>query len=369
MDSSPSCDLVGIDVPRSRFNRSKEEPMEKTTVVGVDLAKTVFEIAVSNTPGQVSDKQRLPRTKFLSFFKELPPATVVMEACGSAHYWGRVFEGFGHTVVLLPPHLVKPYITRNKTDRADAKGILEAYGNDQIHRVPIKTVEQQTLGAVHRLRSRWIKARTAQVNTARGLLREFGCTIPVGIEHVVPEVRLLVEDADSKVPDALRPLLVAVCDQIELSGEQIHLAEQQLEELAEQAPLVKRLRTIPGIGLISGTALPAFVGTVDRFPTARHFACYLGLTPSERSSGTKRRLGGISKLGDIYLRTLLIHGARSVICHARKSKSNDRLRSWALRLVSRTRYNKAVTALANKLARVTWAVWKSERDYEPQAAA
>jgi transposase len=369
MDSSPSCDLVGIDVPRSRFNRSKEEPMEKTTVVGVDLAKTVFEIAVSNTPGQVSDKQRLPRTKFLSFFKELPPATVVMEACGSAHYWGRVFEGFGHTVVLLPPHLVKPYITRSKTDRADAKGILEAYRKHQIHRVPIKTVEQQTLGAVHRLRSRWIKVRTAQVNTARGLLREFGFTIPVGIEHVVPEVRLLVEDADSKVPDALRPLLVAVCDQIELSGEQIHLAEQQLGELAEQAPLVKRLRTIPGIGLISGTALPAFVGTVDRFPTARHFACYLGLTPSERSSGTKRRLGGISKLGDIYLRTLLIHGARSVICHARKSKSNDRLRSWALRLVSRTRYNKAVTALANKLARVTWAVWKSERDYEPQAAA
>jgi transposase len=150
---------------------------------------------------------------------------------------------------------------------------------------------------------------------------------------------------------------------------QIELAEQQLEELAEQTPLVKRLRTIPGIGLISGTALSAFVGTVDRFPTGRHFACYLGLTPSERSSGTKRRLGGISKLGDIYLRTLLIHGARSVICHARKSKSNDRLRSWALRLVSRTRYNKAVTALANKLARVTWAVWKSERDYEPQAAA
>lgn len=338
--------------------------MEKTTVVGVDLAKTVFEIAVSENPGQVSRRQRLPRSKFISFFTELPPAILVMEACGSAHYWGRTFEALGHTVVLLPPHLVKPYITRNKTDRADAKGILEAYRNDQIHRVPIKTLAQQTLGAVHRLRSRWIKARTAQVNTARGLLREFGFNIPMGIEHVVPQVRLLIEDADTKVPDPLRPLLAAVCDQIELSGQQIALAERQLEALAEQTPLVDRLRTIPGIGLISGTALSAFVGGVDRFPTGRHFACYLGLTPSERSSGTRRRLGSISKLGDIYLRTLLIHGARSVITHAKRAKSNDRLRTWAVQLVGRTRYNKAVAALANKLARIVWAVWRNGGTYE-----
>lgn len=338
--------------------------MEKTTVVGVDLAKAVFEIAVSETPGQVSRTQRLPRSKFLSFFKDLPPAVVVMEACGSAHYWGREFEKLGHTVVLLPPHLVKPYITRNKTDRADAKGLLEAYRNDQIHRVPIKTIDQQTLGTVHRLRSRWIKARTAQVNTLRGLLREFGFTIPQGIEHVVPQVRLLIEDADAKVPDALRPLLASTCDQIESLGQQITLSEGQLETLAQQTPLVEKLRTIPGIGLIVGTALPAFVGGVDRFPTGRHFACYLGLTPSERSSGTRRRLGRISKLGDIYLRMLLIHGARSVLSHARRAKSHDRLRTWALKLLSRTRYNKAVTALANKIARIVWAVWRSNRTYD-----
>jgi transposase len=338
--------------------------MEKTTVVGVDLAKTVFEIAVSETPGQVSRTQRLPRSKFLSFFKELPLAIVVMEACGSAHYWGREFEKLGHTVVLLPPHLVKPYITRNKTDRADAKGLLEAYRNDQIHRVPIKTIAQQTLGTVHRLRARWIKARTAQVNTLRGLLREFGFTIPQGIEHVVPQVRLLTEDADAKVPDALRPLLASTCDQIESLGRQIKLSEEQLETLAQHTPLVEKLRTIPGIGLIAGTALPAFVGGVDRFPTGRHFACYLGLTPSERSSGTRRRLGSISKLGDIYLRMLLIHGARSVLSHARRAKSHDRLRAWALKLESRTRYNKAVTALANKLARIVWAVWRSDSTYD-----
>jgi transposase len=343
--------------------------MEKTTVVGVDLAKTVFEIAVSETPGRVSRTQRLPRTKFLSFFKELPPAIVVMEACGSAHYWGREFEKLGHTVMLLPPHLVKPYITRNKTDRADAKGILEAYRNDQIHRVPIKTIAQQTLGAVHRFRSRWIKARTAQVNTLRGLLREFGFTIPQGIDHVVPQVRLLIEDADAKVPDPLRPLLAATCDQIESLGQQIKLSEGQLEALAEQTPLVERLRSIPGIGLIAGTALPAFVGDIQRFKSARHFASCLGLTPSERSSGTKRRLGSISKLGDIYLRTLLIHGSRSVLGHAKRAKSHDGLRSWALRLESRTRYNKAVAALANRLARIVWAVWRHDRTYESRQPA
>ena len=338
--------------------------MEKTTVVGVDLAKTVFEIAISEIPGRVSRTQRLPRSKFPSFFKELPAAVVVMEACGSAHYWAREFEVLGHTVVLLPPHLVKPYITRNKTDRADAKGILEAYRNDQIHRVPIKTAAQQTLGAIHRLRSRWIKTRTAHVNTVRGLLREFGFNIPLGIEHVMPQVRLLIEDADTKVPDALRPLLATGCDQIESLGQQIKLAERQLEALADQTPLVERLRSIPGIGLIAGTALPAFVGGVEGVPSGRHFASYLGLTPSERSSGTRRRLGSISKLGDIYLRMLLIHGARSVICHAKRAKSNDRLRSWALQLASRTRYNKAVTALANRIARIVWAVWLHDRPYE-----
>ncbi len=210
MDSSPSCDLVGIKVPKSRCNpRSKEEPMEKTTVVGVDLAKTVFEIAVSDIPGRVIRTRRLPRTKFMAFFVELPPATIVMEACGSAHYWGREFEALGHTVVLLPPHLVKPYITRNKTDRADAKGILEAYRNEEIHRVPIKTIPQQVLCTTHRFRQGWIAARTAQVNGIRGLLREFGFVIPVGIEHVLPEVRSLIEDAESKVPDALRSTLGA----------------------------------------------------------------------------------------------------------------------------------------------------------------
>lgn len=345
--------------------------MEKTTVVGVDIAKTVFEIAVSEVPGQVSRTARLPRSKFRLFFAELPPVTIVMEACGSAHYWGREFEALGHTVVLLPPHLVRPYITRNKTDRADAKGILEAYRNEAIHSVPIKTIPQQVLGAAHRFRSGWISSRTAQVNAIRGLLREFGFTIPMGIEKVLPQVRLLIEDADSKVPDGLRSTLAAACDQVESLGEQIKQAERELEALAGVTPQVSKFRSVPGIGLMTGTAVPAFAGDLGRFRSGRHFASYLGITPRERSSGNRRRLGRISKRGDAYLRTLFIHGARSVLTHATrdKAKSHDRLRTWALKLRSRTKHNVAVVALANRLARIVWAVAKYDRPYISLPAA
>lgn len=342
---------------------------QNATVVGVDIAKAVFELAVLETPDGVIRHRRLPRSSFLSFFEKLPAATVVMEACGSAHYWGREIEALGHKVELLPPHQVRPYVTRNKTDRTDARGMLEARRNPDLHPVPIKTVAQQVLGTVHRFRSGWISSRTAQVNTLRGLLRELGFFIPTGVEKVVPQVRLMIEDADSRVPDSLRSMLAHACDEIESLDERIKQAERQLEALAEATPLVERIRSIPGIGLITGTALLAFVGEVERFSSGRRFASYLGLTPRERSSGTKRRLGRISKRGDSYLRMLLIHGARSVICHARRAKSHDRLRTWVLQLQSRSRHNKAAVGLANKLARIVWAVWKNGRVYESMQPA
>lgn len=342
---------------------------EKTTVVAVDIAKTVFEIAVSETPGAVTQRPRLRRAAFLAFFRQIPRATVVMEACGSAHYWARELEALGHTVRLLPPHQVRPYVTRNKTDRTDAKGILEAFRNQDIHPVPVKTIPQQTLCAIHRFRSGWLAARTAQVNTLRGLLREIGFIIPEGIRKVLPAVRPLIEDADAAIPDDLRPTLAVACDHIELLSRQIKGADRQLEALAEHIPQVQRIFGIPGIGLITATALFAFVGDVHRFPSARHFASYLGLTPRERSSGNRRNLGGISKRGDRYLRTLLIHGARSVLVHAATAKSHDRLRSWALKLRNRTKYNKAAVGLANRLARIVWAVWRHDRTYDSSQQA
>jgi transposase len=187
--------------------------------------------------------------------------------------------------------------------------------------------------------------------------------IPVGAENVLPQVRTLIADTDSEIPDALRAVLATACDEIEALGDNIKMTERQLEALAEQTPGVQRLESIPGIGLLTATALAAFIGNIQRFPSGRHFASYLGLTPREFSSGTKRRLGRISKRGDAYIRMLLIHGARSILCHAKKAKQHDRLREWALALEKRTRHNTAAVALANKLARIAWAVWKHDRDY------
>jgi transposase len=351
-------------VPEPPFDKEKEESVEKHTVVAVDVAKAIFEVAVSEEPGRIKLHRRLSRGEFAVFLVQKPRATVVMEACGSAHHWGRQLEAQGHVVVLLPPHQVRPYVTRNKTDRADAKGILEAYRNADLRPVPVKSVPQQVLGSIHRFRAGWIAARTAHVNTLRGLLRELGFVIPEGIEKVLPQVRLLVADAEVGLPDSLRGTVAEACDEIESLSQRIRQAERQLEALAEQTPVVERLRSVPGVGLMTSTALVAFVGNVQRFPSGRHFASYLGLTPREYSSGLRHRLGRISKRGDSYLRVLLVHGARSVLCHAKKATTHDRLRTWALNLQKRSRHNKTAVALANKLARITWAVWKKGREYE-----
>src|SRR6266536_1352955 len=344
--------------------------MSNDTRIAVDVAKAVFELAISDRPGHVARRERLPRAQFLAFVAQQPTATVVMEACGSAHYWAREIQKLGHRVVLLPPHHVRPYIRRNKTDRTDAKGILEASRNDDIRPVPVKTVNQQVLTSLHRLRSGWMLERTARLNALRGLLRELGVFIPVGSREVIPAAWALIEDADSTLPDALRPIFAEACREIRDIEARVHLVERQLASIAEQLPAVDRLQTIPGVGLLTSTALVGFIGDIQRFPSGRHFASYLGLTPREYSSGLKRNLGRISKRGDGYLRTLLIHGARSILCHAKKAKEHDRLRTWALELERRVGHNKAAVALANKLARIAWATWKNGRPFEslPKAA-
>jgi transposase len=334
------------------------------TLIAVDLAKDIFEIAVSHRPGKVAECYRPRRAKLLAFFAQRPKATVIMEACGSAHHWARKIQQLGHDVVLLPPHLVKPYVRRNKTDRADAKGLLEAYRNEQIRPVPVKSVQQQTLTMLHRLRSGWMAAKVARMNTLRGLLRELGLFIPKGAKNVVPHVWVFIEDADSGVPDALRSTFAEACREIRDIEERIKGTERQLEALAGQMPTVQQLRTVPGVGLLTATALVGFIGDARRFPSGRHFASYLGITPREFSSGSRRHLGRISKMGDVYVRMLLIHGARSVLMHAKKMGQLDRLRQWALDVEKRTNHNKAATALANKLARIVWAVWKDHRTFQ-----
>jgi len=334
----------------------------QSTTIAVDLAKSVFQIVVSNRPGKVSESHRLSRSQLLRFFAERQPALVVLEACGTAHHWARQLRGLGHQVRLLPPHEVRSYVHRSKTDRADAAALLEAHRNERIRSVPVKSLEQQTLAGLHRLRSAWMADRTARINLVRGLLRELGHPIPVGARHVVVQALALLD----QLPEPLRPALTDACEEIGQFEARIAAVEKQLRALAQQTPVVERLQTIPGVGLLTSTALVALVGDIQRFPTSRHFASYLGLTPREHSSGLVRRLGAISRAGDTYLRTLLINGARSVLVAAGRCAPAppDRLRRWALQVQRLRGHNRAAVAVANKLARIVWAVWRHDSGFE-----
>ena len=339
----------------------------QTTTIAVDVAKNVFEVAVSKRPGKVSSRHRLTRSQFARFLAQQPPSLVVMEACGTAHSWAREAEARGHRVRLLPPRDVRPYVVRNKTDRADTKGILEANRNEDVRPVPVKTVEQHTLAGLHRLRSGWMATRTARLNTLRGLLRELGLVIPTGARQVVPHVEVWL--GEGVIPAALHEAVASCAREVRELEVRIRSVEHRLEAISKQSDAITRLRTIPGVGVLTATALVAFVGDTRRFTTARHLASYLGLTPREHSSGHVRRLGRITKRGDPYLRMLLIHGARSVLHHAKRNSRPDRLRAWALDRERALGHNKAAVALANKLARITWAVSQREEGYVARPAS
>lgn len=338
-----------------------------TTQVAVDLAKSVFQVAVSSTPGRVDEEHRLTRARFQRFFTEREPSEVLMEACGTAHHWGRELEALGHTVSLLPPADVRRYRDGNKTDRADTKALLEAARNEAIEAVPVKTLDQQTITALHRLRSGYMQTRTARINAVRGLLREFGITIPVGARHLVPRVRVAIEDG--AVPTDLVPALEDALTEIEEIKRKSQGIERRLKGLAQHMPEAALLMSVPGIGVLTATALVAYVGDVRRFRSGRHFAAYLGLTPREHSSGLSRRIGRISKRGNRYLRMLLIHGARSVLRAAKLTEHPDGLRTWALGIAARSGYNTAAVALANKLARIAWRRWRDGQVFEVRITA
>lgn len=343
--------------------------MNEITTIAVDIAKSVFEIAVSTIPGQVSERRRCSRAQMLAFFRSRPPATVVLEACGSAHQLGRELEAMGHRVRLLPPKHVRRYVLGNKTDRADATGLLEANRNEQIKPVPVKTEAQQALAAVHRMRSGWMRTRTARLNLIRGVLRELGVTIPVGARNVRPRVVEIL--GSGRIAQSMEMLLAAVLAETRQLDELIAEAELQLKVLAGEMESVKALQTIPGVGLLTATALVASVGEPSRFRSGRCLSSFIGLVPREHSSGLTRRLGSITKRGDPYLRTLLTHGARSVLLGASRrraqGKTLDRLQQWGLELSQRRGHNRATIALANKMARLAWAIWAHQDVYRPPA--
>jgi transposase len=339
------------------------------TTVAVDLAKNVFELALADAHWKVIGRARLTRSQLQRWFANQGVGLVVMEACGSAHHWARYLQGLDIPVRLLPPKYVRAYVKRNKTDAADAAALLEAARCADIQSVRVKSLEQQALQSLHRIRSQWMATRTSRINALRGFCREFGMAISLGSRLGVEQISRLLADPDSAIPGLLRPSMTLLVEEIRLLEVRIAQLERQLGAAAQQSPACQTLLSVPGVGLLTATAMIAATGgSISHFKNARHFASWFGLTPKEYSSGSTRHLGRISKRGDRYLRMLLTHGARSVLRAAtlaeRAQRPLDPLRQWALAVQNRSNHNKATCALANKLARICFATLRDHEPYE-----
>lgn len=338
----------------------------KITMVGLDLAKNVFQVHGADERGKPVVRRQLKRAQVLPYFANLEACTVGMEACGGAHYWARELEKLGHTVRLMAPQFVKPYVKSNKNDAADAEAICEAVGRPSMRFVPVKTEEQQAVLALHRVRQGFVKARTAQANQIRGLLGEFGIVIPQGLVHIGKRLPEILEDGREKLPGTFRDLLTRLGDHLKELDRQVLELEVQIQRWHRDNAASRRLAAIPGIGPITASALVASVGNARDFGDWRQLAAWLGLVPRQCSSGGRPTLLGISKRGDGYLRMLLVHGARAVIRGA--ANKPDQEPGWLQRLLARRNRNVATVALANKNARIAWALLAHDREYQADHA-
>lgn len=341
-----------------------------SVTIAVDLAKHVFEVAVSAQPGRITERRRMSRSQFERYWSTRPPCRVVLEACAGAHFWGRRLRELGFEVTLLPPHYVRAYVRRNKTDRTDCEALLEAHRCAGIHPVAIKSEDQQALAALHAARAQWMSTRTARINALRALLHEYGISTPAGAAKLLRGLSEILEQHQAVLPSHVLRVLHGYAEEIAQLEQRIDALETELEQVARQTPVIGSLMQIPGVGLLIATVLYAAVGNVHTFQSGRHLASWMGLTPREHSSGGRRRLGRISKQGNAYLRTLLIHGARSALLAAQRKKKAGRtlshLEQWGLELTAKKPHNQAAVALANKMARVLWAVWHYERRFQMQ---
>lgn len=331
------------------------------TRIGIDLAKHVFQIHGVDRHGKVVVKKQLRRSQMLAYFGELPPTLIGMEACGSAHYWARELGKMGHEARLMSPQFVKPYVKSGKNDANDAEAICEAVSRPSMRFVTVKTVEQQVIQAEHRIRARLIKARTALGNEIRGLLAEFGIVLPVSLGRLRRAIPELLEDADNGLPDAFRRLLCRLGEELRDLDDGIKAYDARIAQRAKEDERIKRLMAIEGIGPVIAGALVAAVGDGKQFRRGRDMAAWLGLVPRQHSSGGKNQLGHISKRGDQYVRTLMIHGARAVLQTA-PNKADGRSR-WVTSLAQRRNKNIATVALANKNARIAWSILSREDVY------
>jgi len=334
----------------------------KITTIGIDLAKNVFQVHGVDERGNPLIQKKLKRNQVLTFFIQQTPCLIGMEACGGAHYWARRLQAQGHTVKLMAPQFVKPYVKANKTDAADAEAICEAVTRPSMRFVPIKNSDQQAVLSLHRARQGFVKARTAQANQIRGLLTEYGIVLPQGISHVAKRIPEIVEDAENDLPDVFRQLLVRLRAHLVELDRQVQELEQQIIAWHRSNEDSQRLEKIPGFGPLTASALVASIGDAKSFKNGREVAAWLGLVPRQHSSGGKPFMLGISKRGDAYLRTLMVHGARSVMRVAEnKETPTDR---WSTNMLVRRHKNVVAIARANKNARVAWALLAHGRDYD-----
>ena len=340
----------------------------KISRVGVDLAKNIFQLHATDRQGKALWKRRLTRDKWLKTLLDTiePGCEVGMEACSGAHHWGRELQSRGVTVKLIPPQFVKPYVKSNKNDANDAEAICEAMSRPTMRYVQIKTVYQQDIQAAHRIRSELMSHRKAKANQIRGLVAEYGLVAPQQHTRLCAAVPDWLEDAENGLTDLFRRLLQGVWEDLRTLDKRIAELDKEIVQLAKDDPIAQRLQQLRGVGPLVATALVATVGSGTQFKRGRQMAASFGLTPRQASSGGKERLLGISKRGDAYLRSLLIHGARSVILHAKHKEDN--LSRWVNALVARRHINVAAVALANKTARMAWALMTEEKNYDPALA-
>ncbi len=336
--------------------------MNKITTVGLDLAKSVFHAVCCDNRGKVVRKKMLRRSQVLKYFVNLPGCIVGMEACASAHYWARELEVLGHQVKLIPPQYVKAYVRGNKNDYNDALAIAEAVVRPEMRFVAVKTTDQQDLQALLRLREGCLKERTALCNRIRGLLAEYGLILPKGVNVLRRHLPEFLEDGENGLNDLFRRLLAEGYQQLQDLDRHVDYYTCELERQAQQHDECRRLQTIPGYGSIVASAFHSTIGNGEAYRRGRDVSASLGLVPRQRSSGGKDVLLGISKRGDRYLRSLLVHGARSVVIQA--GKKDDRLSRWINKIRAERGFNKAVVALANKMARTGWAILAHKTVYQ-----
>ena len=340
---------------------------QQMSVLGIDIAKLVFHVVGMDDRGYVVLRKRLARSELLHFIATLPPALIGMEACGSAHYWARRFGEHGHEVRLIAPQFVKAYVKPPKNDTRDAEAICEAVTRPTMRFVPIKRVEQQDLQALHRVRERLIKARTALVNEIRGLLSEYGIVLPQGMSKFRTSVVRQLEAEQAKLTPLSTEVFWHLYDEFLALENRVAYYDEKLQAMGQAHPQGQRLQAIPGVGPLTATAILAAVPDAAHFKNGRQLAAWLGLVPREHSTGGKPRLLGISKRGDCYLRKLLVHGARATLRWA--VLKNDPRSQWVRALIARRGKNRAAVALANKNARIAWALLVHNQEYRVSTAA